>query len=422
MEEESIEARMGRLRGDRLPTGGIGAREIEQVARNVGCDRVHALLLTGVAPTIAEIAVYGGTAPAQSTFGLQKGSRFERTLCANGGDRLLALYRANGRLAREEVSVVDIGQLTPLVSAPPRVLLPAGATAAQRRAARERRAATLLHRRADLTLRYLRRRLSGDPDAPTMIVQGCLPLTIMGRTYHVVPDLLVAGAGDRCYCVGEIKLYPDRRGRTTLEDVRGASRQAAVGVVALRRLLLQEGFDADAVAVLVPPMCDLILRAVDTMRATLRPRPIEAEVADIERLIDRSSGRAEVILRVIAAAGFGASATIADAAVLDAIPARYDVARCGPCALRDRCLDTARAAGDSVTLGRLARDELAPIGSLPEILALVDGVVECSDDTQAARVRRLIEAEVGWRRAVAGRAAPTGGPGPASDRRAGASR
>jgi hypothetical protein len=420
MEEESIEARMGRLRGDRLPMGGIGAREIEQATRNVGCDRVHALLLAGVAPTVAEMAVYGGTAPAQSTFALQKGSRFERTLCTNGGDRLLALYRANGRLMREEVSVVDIAQLTSHTLTPRPVLPPAGATTAQRRAMRERRATALLRQRADLTLLYLRHRLSGDPDAPTIILQACLPLTILGRTYHVVPDLLIAGSGDRCYRVGEIKLYPDRRGRTALEDVRGASRQAAVAVVALRRLLLQEGLDADAMAVLVPPTCDLILRAVDTMRATLRPRSIEAEVADIERLIDHASARAEAILGVIVAAGFGPSATIADAALLDAIPARYDVVRCGLCALRDRCLAAARAAGDPVTLGRPARDELAPIGPLPEILDLVDGVRAFRDDAQADRVRRLTEAEVAWRRAVAGRAAPTGGTAP--DRQTGVSR
>ncbi len=403
MTEESIEARLGRLRGDRLPTGGIGAREIEQAARNGGCDRIHALLVLGVSPTVAEIDIYGGLAPAQSTFAVQKGSRFEDALCRNGGDRLLALYRGAGRLPRAEVSVVDISQLIPRAASRRPTLPPAGATREQRRAAARQRATTVLGRRADLTLRYLRRRLSGDQDAPTMIVQGCLPLTILGRTYHIIPDLLVADADARCYRVGEIKLYPDRGGRTALEDVRGASRQAAVGVVALRRVLLREGQTAAAVATLVPPQCDLILRAVDTMRAMLRLRPIAAEVADIERLITRAPGRAAAILSALAAAGIGASATIATPAVLDAIPARYDVVRCGLCALRDRCLDAARDAGDPVTLGGAVRDELAALGTLPEILSMVDGARVARDAVEEARVRRLHDAQEAWQRAVAER-------------------
>lgn len=418
MTEETIEARLGRLRGDRLPMGGIGAREIEQAARNGGCDRIHALLVLGVSPTVAEIDIYGGTAPAQSTFAVQKGSRFEDALCRNGGDRLLALYRGAGRLPRAEVSVVDISQLIPRVASRRPTLPPAGATREQRRAAARQRATTVLGRRADLTLRYLRRRLSGDPDAPTMIVQGCLPLTILGRTYHIIPDLLVADAGARCYRVGEIKLYPDRGGRTALEDVRGASRQAAVGVVALRRVLLREGQTAAAVTALVPPQCDLILRAVDTMRATLRPRPIAAEVADIERLIARAPGRAEAILSALAAAGIGgASATIATPAVLDAIPARYDVVRCGLCALRDRCLDDAR---DPVTLGSPVRDELAALGTLPEILSMVDGARVARDAVEEARVCCLRDAQEAWQRAVAerGLARATTPPG----RRGGAAR
>ncbi len=409
MDETSIEVRVGRLRGDRLPTGGIGAREIEQAARNVQCDRVQALLLTGVAPKAAQSAIYGDLPPAQSTFAVQKGLKFESRLYVNGGDRLLALYRTAGRLAREEIAVVDISQLIPAASAPRRIALPAGATDGQRRAVRQRQAAAVLRRRADLTLLYLRRRLSGDPDAPVAIVQACLPLTILGHTYHVVPDLLIAGADDPYYRVGEVKMYADRGGRTALDDVRSASRQAAVGVVALRQLLLREDLAASASAVvaLVPPLCDLILRHVDTMRATLRPRRIEAEVADIERLIDRAPRRAEAILGVVAAT-FGPSATLADAAVLDAIPTHYDVARCGSCALRDRCLDAARGAGDPVTLGRMVRDELAPIGTIPAVLALVDGRRAPRDDAQAARVRRLAEAEGAWRRAVREGTTPPG--------------
>src|SRR5205823_11565237 len=107
---------------------------------------------------------------------------------------------------------------------------------------------------------------------------------------------------DTFYRPVEIKSYPDRDGKTDATDVRGACRQAAVAVVALRGVAARAG--ASDVDSLVPARGDLVLRTPGSYRPTLRPMPLEREVDSLERALQeapRNLGETEALLATIGA-------------------------------------------------------------------------------------------------------------------------
>jgi hypothetical protein len=322
-----------RLRGT-IPSRGPGACGLERMARNPACRRLRALTMVGTTPAEAMRSVYGeDPREGQSPFAIARGNAFEAGLFAHGAARLLALYREHGRLAVDDGMVVNIPDRAP------------GASPAA------------MARRRSLTLDCLERKLAGDRTAPHLLVKPRLLVLLLGAEYDIEPDALLAAGPDPFYRPQEIKSYPDRDGKTDPADLRGALRQAAVAVVALRQALHRLGIsNADA---LVPARADLVLRRPGSDRPTLRPMTLAGEVDSLQRALDDAPRSLEELDTFVSAIAPGAA--LDDARVLDAIPNHYLPSCREHCALAPRCKRQAIEASDPVLLGTDAKEALAPI-------------------------------------------------------------
>ena len=200
-----------RLRG-KLPAEEPGARGLEHLARNPGCQRLHALVMTGLSPATAMRDVYGDDPrEGQSPFAIATGHTFERHLFDDQAQRLLTLYRDAGRLTESEARIAVVPDLV------------AG------------RGPDAMRRRQELTRLLLRKKLRRDESAPHLIVKPRLSIRLLGVEHGIEPDALIASEQDPFYRVIEIKSYPDRGGKTDAADVRSACRQAADDMVLKRR-------------------------------------------------------------------------------------------------------------------------------------------------------------------------------------------
>lgn len=341
------------LRGA-LPARAIGARGLEHLARNPGCERLMALGVLGVRAADAATTLYGEPGEGQSPFALSVGERFEARLLEDGAARLIALYEREGRLPAGRVAV-DVAARAP------------GAGAAAQT------------RRAWLSARLLRQHLMGDPAAPALILHPRLSVDLTGRPVTVEPDGLVVQDG--VFRVIEIKSYPDRGGKTDPSDLRGASRQAAVGLRALREALGRLG--ATRVADRAPAWADLVLRRPGTMSPTLRPLSVEGELASLEAALERAPATLEAIL--------AAGRPLRAAGDLDAIRPAWRESCREHCALDPVCKRQAEQSGALALLGGAAREALAPAGDLRRALALLDGAPPATE-AEAALAEGLREA------------------------------
>lgn len=375
--EGSARDRTQRLRGS-LQGEEPGARGLERVARNPGCERLRSLTIAGIMPATAVEEVYGEVPEeGQSPFALAAGNLFEELLYENGAQRLLELYRQQGRLGPSEAKVVIVPDHAP-------------GTRAEDMARREA-----------LTRRILRMKLAGDRRAPNVVVKPRLAVRLVGAEHFIEPDVLVAADGDTFFRPVEIKSYADRGGKMDASDVRGGLRQAAVGVVALRQFLGRSGAGRPGGVTerLVPAVCDLVLKRPGSFNATLNTNTIDGEVASIERAIDESPRDLEELEALLEAVGPGAA--LDDPEVLSAVPYRYESGCKEHCAMHRICKSQAAGEGDVVVLGKRAREELAPAGSLGRVYELLDGAEprtpeEAELQRQLTEADEILEREVGY--------------------------
>lgn len=358
-----ITARLARLRGSLAPEE-PGARGLERVARNPGCQRLRALTMIGVTPATAMTTVYGQPdREGQSPFALAAGNRFERALFENGAARLLELYRTAGRLTTAECKIVVVPDLAPGVTP-----------------------ATMARRRAE-TERLFKLKARGDRHAPNIIVKARISVTLLGVPHDTEPDVLVASDSEPFYRPVEIKSYPDRAGKTNAADIRSACRQAAVAVIGLRhavhRLRLGDPIRVAAAA-------DLVLRRPGSFRPTLRPMTLPGEVYSLERALDEAPRNLDELEALVDAITPGAALDGAD--VLDEVPANYVEACREHCALAPRCKQAAVDCGDPALIGSQAREELAAAGSLGRAVDLLRGRARPRTAEERALQARLQEA------------------------------
>jgi hypothetical protein len=342
----SILDRLTALRGS-LPMEEPGARGLERVARNPECTRLRALTIVGITPATAATEVYGEPdREGISPFTMGLGIRFERNLFENSASRLLQLYRDAGRLSTTECKVTIVPDLAPPL--------------ATRNAAKL--ADTLARRQAE-TDRLLRKKAAGSADAPNIIIKPRMFVQLLGIGHAVEPDALVAADADRFYRPVEVKSYLDRDGKTEPSDIRGACRQAAVGIVALRSAASQFGLPISA----VPAVGDLVLRVPGSMAAKLRPMTLSAEVASLDRAIGEAPRNLDELEAMLPQGG-----TMDLPAILDQIPTNYRTSCKEHCALAGKCKQQAVANGDPSLLGDATRELLAAAGTLTRALDLMN--------------------------------------------------
>jgi hypothetical protein len=224
---------------------------------------------------------------------------------------------------------------------------------------------------------------------------------LLGVSYDVEPDVLVASSRDPFYRVAEIKSYVDRRGKTKPADISSACRQAAVGVYALSETVAGLAVANPVLYVPdIPAVADVIMRKPQSMRAVLYAQPIESEyasVAAIPQMPPQDIAALEALLQSISP-----TATLSDRAVIDAIAIHYlDTCR-EHCPLYGYCKTRALEAGDPAVLDVRAREVLAPAGDLRRGYALREGTVTSYRSPEEEDLAlRLREVDREWKEALA---------------------
>lgn len=348
-----------RLRGS-LPAVGLNARGIERVARNPDCERLVALTLASVSPSVALQALFGETAQdARSPVAMAAGHRFESLLFEHAAAALVSLYTAAQRLP-QDVSVLDLSAL--------------GSTRSPEGRARIREG----------TRDVLSRALAGEA-VPRVLLKPRLMLEVGATEHEVEPDALVWSVGEPFYRVVEVKAYPDRGGKTAPDDLRGACRQAAVGVVALRQLLSALG-DKNSCG-RVPSRCDLVLQRPGRAEGSLHPMTLAGEVSSLDRLLP------SLPARLAALSGRLSDRSLDDREAFLTLEKHWRPDCRSECALAAKCRSEMRACGDPALLGTAARETLRPVGSVVIALDLVRGRRAPANDDERRLVERLQSAE-----------------------------
>lgn len=333
-------ARLAQLRGI-LKAVEVGARGIESVARNVDCTRLRAIVMAGLTPTVVVRDVFGLVPDAMSPFAMTLTQSFERRLMQNAGASLLTAYREKGLLAQSEAKISSVADHA------------SGDDPIAR------------HLRELETQRLVELKRRGDPNAPNLILNPRLPLTLVGVTHSIELDYFVAGDADPFYRVGVIKSYADRGGKTDKAHIRSACREAAVGALALRQLLAANQFDP----ALAGDRVDIVLRAPGSFTPRLfAGMRAESEVASLMRALHSAPSDLDEVEALVPL-----GSTFADAGVIEQIPNHYRSSCKEHCALWERCRAQALSHGDPVILGDQAAEQLAAAGSIVRAMDLMDG-------------------------------------------------
>ncbi|MFD1537094.1 hypothetical protein [Nonomuraea guangzhouensis] len=337
--------RLDALRGT-TPPKPHDARAIAALAANPGCSR-RALMDGAGIDKDAAARHLGFPAPfGQSPFAITRGNMFEALVKADGCAELLRMLREQLGLPIAEVAYHDVENV--------------GA-----------------HLRHAHTRALFDRAVSEGQDAGTVYDHPLLSLEIAGHAAYLEPDVVAFQLGGRFHIV-EIKSFAVIDGQADPAAVAAAARQAAVYVLALRRLLDELGHDPLRVSHEVVLVCpeNFANRPVASL-VDVRP-----QLAVLERQLDRMTGLDRLLDVLPEDVTFDllpgedglptrSAAELADA--LRGTDARYAPDCLSTCDLCFFCRDEARQEGASDLLGRHVRDELGGVASVGEALGLADG-------------------------------------------------
>lgn len=362
-------AHLDALRGP-VPPRSHDARTIAALTVNPGCSRRAVLDAAGVdkrklAERIGFPARYG-----QSPFAITRGLAFEKQVKADGCAALSALLRDSLGFEVPEHEYVDLG-VDPDAEA-------AGRGAGVDRAARYERTRALFGRVA-----------AGEA---LLADHPLLRLDVGGRTAYVEPDVValsarpagaVASSPARLY-VAEVKSFAVIDGQAEPAKVGAAATQAAVYVLALRRLFASLGADPALVADEVILVCPKDFANEPSAHLL----DVRRQLAAVERQLARLPRIGSLIAGLDPTVGFDLAVDPPTAEgepgrehrspaeltkSLTMIEARYAPECVTNCEMAFHCRAEARAAGAADVLGRSVRDALGGLESIDEALALADG-------------------------------------------------
>jgi hypothetical protein len=320
---------LDRLRGP-TPAKRHNARTIAALTGNPGCTRRAVLDAAGVdKPKLAQHIGFPGDF-GQSRFALARGNAFEAMLKADGGALLLETL---GHVATD-VRYADLGE------------------------------------DADDTLgaRHARTRdLLADVAGAALIDHPLLTLDVAGQTVFLEPDLIAFQVAGRLQVV-EIKSFAIIDGQADSAKVSAAATQAAVYVLALRRLLSALGHDEQTVSHEVVLVCP--------ENFSLRPAAVVLDVRKQMSTLKRQLARLASVADIIAALPEDLTFDLALSphaltAALARVDARYAPECLSACELAVYCRH--EASGSTAALGRPVRDALGGIESAAEVLDLAAG-------------------------------------------------
>lgn len=339
----------------------LGARGLEHYARNPSCLRLAALTMLGVSPAQAVQTLFGEIAlEGQSPFAMNVGNRFENHIFKNNAAELRTLYMKTGRLSNNNIEVIDIA------STHPRTTLQD------------------LQLRRDLTLEHIQNALTNTRGRPLLLIHPRLHLEFLDHRIDIEPDALLIMHDTTTIYPIEIKSYVDRGGYTPTASIRGACRQAAVGIVALRRKLELD----------IPAHVDLILRQPTRFEPTLRSMTLQSEVESLERTIDQAHEQLGNILSTLEQQ----TLEIRDRTHFESLPNHFCDGCKEHCALASICKREAFNRGSPAALGKHAQDTLSALNSIPQAWALLRGERQPLNDQEVALLNDLREQEESFHR------------------------
>jgi len=328
-----------RLRG-RVPGKRHNARTIAALTANPGCTRRAVLDAAGVdKPALAQRIGFPGSF-GQSRFALARGNAFEAMLKADDG----ALLRATIGIPDVSVSYDDLGD------------------------------------DADGTLeaRHLRTRELLDSGRTALIDHPLLTLEVAGQTVYLEPDLIAFQREGRLQVV-EIKSFAIIDGQADAAKVSAAAVQAAVYVLALRRLLGDDRVSHEVV---------LVAPANFSMSPVAVVLDVRKQLATLRRQLSRLASVPSLIAALPPEVTFDLALPVADLlASVATLTARYAPECLAVCEMSVYCRQ--EAAGTTAALGRPVREALGGVETIADVLGLAGGTLTPTEDqTEAAALLR----------------------------------
>ena len=327
---------LDRLRGA-VPARRHNARTIAALTGNPGCTRRAVLDAAGVdKPRLAEHIGF----PArfgQSRFALARGNGFEAMLKADGCAPLLELLRDTLGLVGVDAPDVRYDDL--------------GEDADDTLAARHDRTRALLAAAAGAAL----------------VDHPLLTLDVAGRRVFLEPDLIAFQVEGRLHVV-EIKSFAIVDGQADSAKVSAAAVQAAVYVLALRRLLTELGHDEQLVSHEVVLVCPENF----AFRPTAVVLDVRKQLATLRRQLTRLAAVDDLVAPLPDDLSFDVAlppSRLTDA--LGRVETRYAPECLSACEMAYFCRH--EAAGTTAALGRPVREALGGVDTVTEVLALAAG-------------------------------------------------
>ena len=386
---QSATARLDALRGP-VPPRSHDARTIAALTVNPGCSRRAVLDAAGVdkrklAERIGFPARYG-----QSPFAITRGLAFEKQVKAEGCVALIELLRSELGFEVPELEYLDLGVDPEAGGArPPGASVGSGAGLSMDRGARYERTRAAFGRVA-----------AGEA---LLADHPLLRIDVGGRTAFVEPDVVAlsarpSGVGPsapaRLY-VAEVKSFSVIDGQADPEKVGAAAVQAAVYVLALRRLFIELGVDPALVAddvILVCPkdfanqpsahLLDVRRQLAAVQRQLDRLPRIAGLIADLDSTVDFDLAVDPPAAQGEPGREHRSAAELTKSLAM--IEARYAPECVTRCEMAFHCRAEARSADATDVLGRSVRDALGGLASIDEVLALADASADSPVDAVGA--------------------------------------
>lgn len=348
--ESDLKSRLTRVRGA-LGGGRANARTVAALTHNPGCTRRRVIDAAGIRATeLAKRAGHESTS-GQSPFAIASGTMFEwRLKQGNQYEPLLTVLREQFGFDDREPRILDIN---------------AGAGVLGSEAWLQDRA-----RQTDQALGEMAR---GTVGAPSLVDHPVLVFELAGVPMYLEPDALAFRIGGKLEVV-EIKSYPVIDGQADPSKVAATAGQSAVYVLALRAAMERLGLDLELVAWSVI----LIAPRNFSRQPTAHRIPIRKKAAAISRVLQSIPNTMEVLDRLPSeftlgpsAEGPGCASRTAEAVKM--LPAVYVPECLSSCDMAQFCRAEALARDDVGRIGRPARDALAGLEALGEVLKLARG-------------------------------------------------
>jgi hypothetical protein len=224
--------------------------------------------------------------------------------------------------------------------------------------------------RARRTEQALAAMARGDIDAPNLVDHPVLTFELAGIRMFIEPDALAFRIQGRLEVV-EVKSYPVIDGQADPAKVASTAGQAAVYVLALRSTLERMGLDPDLVAWSVI----LIAPRNFSRQPTAHRVPLRKKATAIARVLASVPDTIEVLANLPVGYTLGPNPSSPEStkltrAALSALPALYVPECLTSCDMAEFCRAEATARDDVCRIGRAARDSLAGVPSLSDVLRL----------------------------------------------------